>query len=465
MTENETGAPGTGTPASQTGDAGLTDSQYSLSGPYAVKIALEGSPFRDVSRIEDPWRTWASHISQRRNGRTAADIWEDILAGLPALQQSTVRAAVLSATPDPEQWVSRINEAFATSPYRRSAEKARQVFVEALQMEDPAFNIEKLLSPLTMVDATDILAKPHPDPVYAVPGLIPAGLSMLGGRPKVGKSWLSMQIALAVATGGVTLGQRVEMGRVLYLALEDSERRLQERMRAQGWQGTRPGQVQFILAESFRNEIQFLNAGGSARLIKHLEKERFRLVIIDTFSRAFKGDQNDSEAMTGAVGLLQNAVNRLEIACIIVDHHTKPKGADPNPVDDILGSSAKAAVPDTLIGLYKEQGKSGARLAIRSRVVEERTLQLRWDKELCCWQSEGDADKYEASQHRHDALTALANLGPSQVGPLAEQLGCNKGQVHKQLQALVASGEIVRSGSGRQVVYRLPGQAEPEEAK
>ena len=62
-------------------------------------------------------------------------------------------------------------------------------------------------------------------------------------------------------------------------------------------------------------------------------------------------------------------------------------------------------------------------------------------------------------------MTALQDLGSSQVGPLAEQLSCNKGQVHKQLQAMVAAGEVVRSGSGRQIIYSLAGQAEPEVVK
>src|SRR5262249_9809830 len=155
-----------------------------------------------------------------------SDVWEDILTSMSLLQQRTVRAAVLSATSDPGQWVERFNEALATSPYKRAAEKARRVFVEELRNQDSTFDVEKLLSPLTMLDANDILSKHHPDPVWAFRGLIPAGLTMLAGRPKVGKSWLSMQLALAVATGGMTLGQGVEIGRVLYLALEDSERRL-----------------------------------------------------------------------------------------------------------------------------------------------------------------------------------------------------------------------------------------------
>jgi hypothetical protein len=68
---------------------------------------------------------------------------------------------------------------------------------------------------------------------YVVPGLIPEGLTLLVGAPKIGKSWLSLAIALAAASGGYALGH-VEVGQprpVLLLALEDGDRRLQARIR------------------------------------------------------------------------------------------------------------------------------------------------------------------------------------------------------------------------------------------
>src|SRR6476619_1531684 len=71
-----------------------------------------------------------------------------------------------------------------------------------------------------------------PELAWAVPGLIPEGLTLFVGAPKRGKSWLILDVALAVASGGRALGAiDVERGRTLYLALEDSERRLQGRIR------------------------------------------------------------------------------------------------------------------------------------------------------------------------------------------------------------------------------------------
>src|SRR5215207_4636708 len=68
---------------------------------------------------------------------------------------------------------------------------------------------------------------------YVVPGYIAEGLTLLAGPPKLGKSWLVLDAGLALATGGTCLGGLVcEQGDVLYLALEDKERRLQGRIAA-----------------------------------------------------------------------------------------------------------------------------------------------------------------------------------------------------------------------------------------
>src|SRR5258707_4130524 len=66
---------------------------------------------------------------------------------------------------------------------------------------------------------------------YVIPGYIAEGLTILGGRPKLGKSWLALDWVVAVASGGLSLGVKCEQGDSLYLALEDNQRRLQDRLK------------------------------------------------------------------------------------------------------------------------------------------------------------------------------------------------------------------------------------------
>ena len=89
--------------------------------------------------------------------------------------------------------------------------------------------------PLNLLTADEILTADWPEPVWAIPKLLPSGLTILAGKPKLGKSWLALQVAQAVAAGGVALGERVQAGPILYLALEDPPRRLRDRMTKQRW--------------------------------------------------------------------------------------------------------------------------------------------------------------------------------------------------------------------------------------
>jgi hypothetical protein len=85
-----------------------------------------------------------------------------------------------------------------------------------------------------------------PPLAYAVPGLIPEGSVLLVGAPKIGKSWMVLSIALAAAVGGRALGIEVPQRPVLYLALEDGHRRLQDRCRRLLADDPIPEQFQYI---------------------------------------------------------------------------------------------------------------------------------------------------------------------------------------------------------------------------
>src|SRR5262245_6276525 len=79
--------------------------------------------------------------------------------------------------------------------------------------------------------AADLRNRPFPPICYVVPDLIPEGLSIMAGRPKIGKSWLALDLCIAVAAGRICFGERKPVpGDVLYAALEDNPRRLQRRL-------------------------------------------------------------------------------------------------------------------------------------------------------------------------------------------------------------------------------------------
>jgi hypothetical protein len=307
---------------------------------------------------------------------------------------------------------------------------------------------------LTFFSADFILTHQWPEIVWAIPELLPTGLTILAGRPKLGKSYLALQIAQAVAAGGVALGQRVQAGPVLYLALEDPGRRLKERMIQQHWDMGLP--ADFMILGQFEDQVGYLQNGGGERLAARIADARYRLVVIDTLSKAMAGDQLDMEAMNLAFAPVQRMSHDLNCATLIVDHHRKP-GMVGNLVDDVMGSTAKAASADTVWGLYRERGKAGAKLSVTGRDIEERNLALTMDWGVTyCWQVEGDADEIAATE-RFDEILQVLGTGAMQCNDVANAVGQDRSNTHKRLQVLEAKGQVRRIRDGRRVLYQRVG--------
>ena len=103
-------------------------------------------------------------------------------------------------------------------------------------------------------------------------------------------------------------------------------------------------------------------------LEEQIEVRGYGLVIVDTLSRAAgMADQMDIAQMTGLLGPLQRIAQTYNMTILVVDHHRKSSGFAENPIDDIMGSTAKSAICDAALGLYKQQGKRGATLMLTGR--------------------------------------------------------------------------------------------------
>ncbi len=305
----------------------------------------------------------------------------------------------------------------------------------------------------------ELLATQFPEPRWIIPGLIPEGLTIFAGRPKLGKSWFALQVACAVATGGMVFGQKVEQGRVLFLALEDSPRRLQARIRQQMWPSIPPDALVF-----YTDWPDLAQSGGLAELCNAIHQENYTLVVVDTLSRAARFDQHDVSESTAVLGNLQRVASDYHRAILLIDHYRKSVGLVSDLVDDVLGSTGKAAAPDTVIGLVRERGKRGATLRVTGRDVEERDLAIEWDPTTCSWHLLGDAQEVARSQGKQEVLEALEQLGgEATVKEISEHLGKNKGQVSKILASLACEGRVIKGErQGKEVPYRLP-RPDPED--
>ena len=295
----------------------------------------------------------------------------------------------------------------------------------------------------------ELAAATFPDPKWSLPGILPVGLCLLAGRPKVGKSWLALQVAHAVATGGRVLDQTVERGRVLFLALEDNARRLKDRAGKQAI----PGTADIVFRTDFK-----LHDGGLADLITEIAGGGYSLVVLDTLTRALGGraDQSDEKSMTPVMSALQKIAFDHDCCVLLIDHHRKPGIGGGDVIDDVLGSTTKTGHCDAVLGLFKERGKSGAVLKITGRDVEERELALTWDTLTWSWQLVGNVTDLTLTERRQEIVAALQLLGQATLTAITKATGQDKSNTYRRLQDMTGAGLIWRKTLDQEIVYSLP---------
>ncbi len=231
----------------------------------------------------------------------------------------------------------------------------------------------------------ELLKAEFPEPEGPIPGLIPNGLTILGGRPKRGKSWLMLQAGCSLALGGKFLERDLQLGKVLYYALEDRGKRLQTRTAQLGIDGS-------ALIE-FETQLQPLHLGGMAAVENAVRLGGFSMIVIDTIRRALPGKDfnKDGALFDDVLSRLQALALEKYIAIVTVLHTRKSTGGfDPDPVDDVLGSTGLTASADMVLALYTEQGKKGATLKGRGRDLDDVDEALQFDPLTCAWQSLGE---------------------------------------------------------------------------
>lgn len=219
------------------------------------------------------------------------------------------------------------------------------------------------------------LAALTPRPLrYAVPGIFPEGLTVLAGAPKRGKSWLALDACLAVAGGGKALGAvDVAPGRALYLALEDSERRLQSR--ARHLLGSRdPIPDRFDYVTTLTQPARFLELLATY-CTAHPDT---RLVVVDTLARVRPAQPKHKGAYDWdyAVGAhLKRVADDHGIALVAVTHTRQMAATD--FVEAVSGTSGLTGAADTIVVLDRARGQDDAMLKVTGRDVDEREYAMR----------------------------------------------------------------------------------------
>jgi hypothetical protein len=287
---------------------------------------------------------------------------------------------------------------------------------------------------------------------FLVPNLIPnEGICLVCAKPKVGKSWLVLDIAVAATMGRYILGDlRPVQGDVLYLALEDSLRRLQSRMTrllpsftgewpegltwATQWRRVDQGGLDDI--REWANETK-----AKGRSISFIAIDVLKMVRPPS-----KGHQPPYEADYEAIKGLHSLSIELGIPIIIV-HHTRKADAE-DLIDKVSGTAGLTGAADTIIVI--EHQNQGTVFDVRGRDVEANSLAVEFNKETCRWTILGNAAEVLRSETRTKIIKGLASASaPLTPKEIAAATGLGTSNVSMTLARMLEEGEVSKVGTGK----------------
>lgn len=294
--------------------------------------------------------------------------------------------------------------------------------------------------------ADELVACGFPAPRWAIPGIVSEGVTLLAGPPKVGKSWLSLGLGVAVASGGRALGSvSVDAGDVLYLALEDTGRRLKSRLlKVLNGEPASPRLALTTFCEP-------LPAGGLERIDQWLtDHPDARLVIIDVLARVrghAPANVNAYDLDYNALVALKRTADQHRVAVVVV-HHTR-KASSEDFLDAVSGTQGLAGAADSVLVLRRDRGGHDAVLAITGRDIEEAEHPLKFDPATCTWHMlNGPVEDYRLGDTRREVLAYLRRHDAATPSEIARGLDIPEGTAKSTLHRMARASQIDTDGHG-----------------
>lgn len=228
------------------------------------------------------------------------------------------------------------------------------------------------------IDGATLMDMNLPSTKFVIKDLLPQGLAIIGGSPKVGKSWLMLDWCVRIAKGEKIWNFPTTQGTTLYLSLEDNSSRLQERL--------------LTVTENAPDNVHFATfcyslGNGLEEQIKNFVAEHpdTVLIVIDTFQMIRNAGNKVSYASDyNEIEIIKKLAEELKITILLV-HHLRKQG-DSDPFNMLSGTNGLAGGVDTMFVLDKSKRCStNATLYCSGRDIEDREIELSFDKDSCTW--------------------------------------------------------------------------------
>lgn len=310
---------------------------------------------------------------------------------------------------------------------------------------------------VTPFNAAWLMEQEFPPVAYVVPGIIPEGMTLLVAAPKIGKSWMVLGLGVELSNGGEAFGS-IPVGKprpVLYLALEDGKRRLQDRLIR-----LNPSEVSERL--EFVTELNGASVIGTIRDYMGQHDGLDPVVILDTLGKVMPPAQGNQSAYGhdySVLSALKATSDAVPGSSLIIVHHTrKQDGGD--FLDAVSGTQGIAGAADTVLVLKRDRGETRATLQVTSRDTAEGEYSLtltetgRWEldgEDLAAAAQAAQTAKQTAGvgDRMAEVIEAVGRFpGGVRRRDLGSLLHMDEAQLGKYLRRAFESGRIANPSRG-----------------
>ena len=311
------------------------------------------------------------------------------------------------------------------------------------------------------VDMRSLMTEDIPPLKFAVKPILPEGLVCIAGRPKAMKSWQMLKLCFCVENGLDYLGHNDEQGNALYLALEDSKRRLKERTFK-----LKHNDVQNFPTTDI--EAPYLNNGLEEDLQRWIDGVKNpKLIVIDTLARVKQrvSGFNKGTAYDQDNELLRR-IQQLAITngvCIAFITHLS-KAQQDYSFDKITGSVGLQGMTDAMWLIDRGDNSPNASITGRGRDILDFQYAVKWNDETMTYDFVGNKFEIELNENRKmilDAMKELKRSGKIEVRPIdiIKHLGATSNskegkRISRTIQRMASNYEIT-SVVGKYGLYKL----------
>ncbi len=294
--------------------------------------------------------------------------------------------------------------------------------------------------------AEELLKRNIKKPVFVIDKILPAGVTILSSRPKVGKSFLALQLSQYISKGeSIFEKYKSHPQNCLFLSYEDSDARLQDRLSKMNYAPNLDSDSHKLF---IKTNFSGLDSYGLVELQLIVKEYKIGFIVVDTLAKAVHFKETKGNAYFDEyrkMGVLQKFASENNVSMLFVHHNRKQESM--YSVDSVLGTSGISGGCDNIWIMNKVNTR--VKLDIYGKDIFESHLWLVFDNDNEHWGLIGEAPAATLTPERQEIYDLLKSAdNPVRTGEIAAAVCKKTNNVSTLLKGMVNEGVVANPKTG-----------------